>query len=431
MIRAWNIACMAVVGLRHAPLRATLTAMGVAIAAGAMLTMVGFATGIRRQAEAPFRTLDLFKNIEVRPLDASEADDPAPLDDDALRRMEELDGVEMVYPDIRIRGLTISYGEESVTSIALAAPQEAMSLGTAEEMLVAGRFFREGEREAVLGNRLARELGFAAPADALQATITIEAAGLAATDTTTFTFREDRIEVTVVGVFETPALMPRRAQRMVLLPVELMKAIPRLPDDAALDLLKAGRSATELGYRSATVRVRNPSDLMAVEAEVARMGFHTRTIAGRFEEIRMFLVFLEVLLGAVGTVALVVAALGIVNTLLMSVAERYQEIGIYKAVGASQGDLAVLFLTEAGLLGMLGGLAGLAIGWGGAQGIELAVNLYAQRQGVEGHIDLFGFPGWLLAAVLVFSTGVSIVAGIYPALRAARIDPIRVLRREW
>lgn len=430
-MRAWNIACMAVVGLRHAPLRATLTAMGVAIAAGAMLTMVGFATGIRRQAEAPFRTLDLFKNIEVRPLDPSEADDSVPLDDDALRRMEQLGGVEMVYPDIRIRGLTISYGEQSVTSIALAAPQEAMSLGTAEDMLVAGRFFREGEREAVLGGRLARELGFAAPADALQATITIEAAGLAATDTTTFTFREERIEVTVVGVFETPALMPGRVQRMALLPVELMKAIPRVPDGAALDLLKAGRSATELGYRSATVRVRSPSDLMAVEAEVARMGFHTRTIAGRFEEIRMFLVFLEVLLGAVGTVALVVAALGIVNTLLMSVAERYQEIGIYKAVGASQGDLAVLFLTEAGLLGMLGGLAGLAIGWGGAQGIELAVNLYAQRQGVEGHLDLFGFPGWLLAAVLLFSTGVSIVAGIYPALRAARIDPIRVLRREW
>ncbi len=430
-MRAWNIARMAVVGLRHAPLRATLTAMGVAIAAGALLTMVGFATGIRRQAEAPFRTLDLFKNIEVRPLDTSEATDPAALDDDALRRMEAIDGVEMVYPDIRIRGLTISYGEQSVTSIALAAPQEAMSLGTVEDMLVAGRFFREGQREAVLGSRLARELGFAAPADALQATIAIEAAGLAATDSTTFTFREERIEVTVVGVFETPPLMPGHAQRMVLLPVALMKTIPRLPDGSSLDLLKAGRSATELGYRSATVRVRRPSDLMPVEAEIGRMGFHTRTIAGRFEEIRMFLVFLEVLLAAVGTVALVVAALGIVNTLLMSVAERYQEIGIYKAIGASQGDLAVLFLTEAGLLGMLGGLAGLALGWGGAQGIELAVNIYAQGQGVQGHLDLFGFPAWLLIAVLLFSTGVSIVAGIYPALRAARIDPIRVLRREW
>ncbi len=430
-MRAWNIARMAVGGLRRAPLRAGLTAMGVAIAAGALLTMVGFATGLRRQAEAPFRALDLFKNIEVRPLETSESSNPAALDDDALRRMEEIAGVELVYPDIRLRGLTLSHAGHSAGGIAMAAPREALALGAAEDMLLAGRFFREHDREAVLGTRLARDLGFPNPAEALGATITIEAAGLAPTDATTFAFQHETIEVTVVGVFETPALMPGHAQRVALLPVELMKRMPRLPDGTTLDLLKAGKSATAVGYRRATVRVRNPSDLIPVEAAVGRLGFHTRTVAGRFEEIRMFLVFLEVILAAIGTVALVVAALGIVNTLLMSVTERYQEIGIYKALGASNGDLAVLFLTEAGLLGVLGGAAGLGLGWGFARGVETAVNIYARGQGVHGHLDLFGFPGWLLLAILLFSTLVSIVAGIYPALRAARIDPIRVLRREW
>ena len=229
----------------------------------------------------------------------------------------------------------------------------------------------------------------------------------------------------------TPPLMPGHTRRVVLLPVALMKTIPRLPDDSALDLLKAGTSATALGYRSATVRVRNPADLIPVESRIREMGFNTRTVAGRFEEIRLFLVFLEVLLAAVGTIALVVAALGIVNTLLMSVTERYQEIGIYKAVGASDGDLVVLFLTEAALLGALGGMTGLGLGWGAAQGIGAAVNLYAQRQGVQGHIQLFDFPWWLLGATLVFSVLMSVAAGLYPALRAARIDPIRVLRREW
>ena len=430
-MRAWNIARMAVGGLRRAPLRATLTALGVAIAAGALLTMVGFATGIRRQAEAPFRALDLFKNIEVRPHDTNDSADPAALDDEALRRMEAIAGVERVYPDIRVRGLSITRGEHSTTGIALAAPHDALTLGTAEDLLVAGRFFDPNSSQAVLGARLARELGFDEPAEALDVTVTIEAAGLTATDPTTFAFRQERIDVVVVGVFDTPPLMPGHARRVILLPVELMKAIPRLPDGTTLDLLRAGKSATDVGYRGATVRVRNPSDLIPVETQIRRMGFHTRTVAGRFEEVRMFLVFLEVLLAAVGTVALAVAALGIVNTLLMSVTERYQEIGIYKAVGASNGDLAVMFLTEAGLLGALGGLAGLILGWGFARVIEWAVNLYAQGQGVQGHLALFDFPWWLLGAILLFSTVVSILAGIYPAMRAARVDPIRVLRREW
>ena len=110
------------------------------------------------------------------------------------------------------------------------------------------------------------------------------------------------------------------------------------------------------------VRVREPADLAAVEEQIKNMGFQTSTMLSHFKEMRTFLIFLQVLLGAVGTVALVVAALGIVNTLLMAVLERYQEIGICKAIGASDGDILVLFLTEAGMLGLLGGLGGLLLG---------------------------------------------------------------------
>ncbi len=430
-MRAWHVARMAVGGLRRAPLRATLTAMGVAIAAGALLTMIGFATGVRRQAEAPFRALDLFKNIEVKPQDAGESEEPIVLDDAALKRMEAIAGVDLVYPDIRIRGITVVHGDRSETGIAMAAPREAVTLAATEALIVAGRFLDDDAREVVIGAKLATELGFATPAESLGATIRVEAAGLAATDGATFAFREAKIDVVVVGVFKTPPLMPGRAQRAIFLPVEVMKEIPRLPDDGMLDFLKAGKSAEDVGYRRVTVRVRDPADLIPVEQEIRAMGFHTRTIASRFQEVRGFFVFLETLLGAIGTVALVVAALGIVNTLLMSVAERYQEIGIYKAVGASNVDLVVMFLTEAGLLGLLGGVTGLGLGWGFARVVELVVNFYAQGQGVQDRLTLFEFPWWLLLTIPVFSTLVSIVAGIYPARRAAGVDPIRVLRREW
>jgi len=138
---------------------------------------------------------------------------------------------------------------------------------------------------------------------------------------------------------------------------------------------------------------------------------------------------LQVLLAAIGTVGLVVAALGIVNTLLMAVLERYQEIGICKALGASDGDLVVLFLTEAGIIGLLGGLGGLLRGGAVSYGLEVAINAYARAQGVTSPLDVFAFPLWLLATTMIFAIVMSVLAGVYPALRAARVDPIRALRR--
>jgi putative ABC transport system permease protein len=178
------------------------------------------------------------------------------------------------------------------------------------------------------------------------------------------------------------------------------------------------------------VRVEHHSQVAPVEEAIEGMGFKTRSFLSRLEEMRAFFVFLDVLLASVGTVALVVAGLGIVNTLLMSVLERYQEIGIAKAIGASDGDLLVLFLTEAGVIGLLGGFGGLVLGRFVSCIIEMGVNAYARTQEVTVDLDLFAFPLWLLAATVLFSIVISVLAGVYPAVRAARVDPIRALRRE-
>ena len=128
------------------------------------------------------------------------------------------------------------------------------------------------------------------------------------------------------------------------------------------------------------MRVERPTDLVKVEKRLKEMGLGARTSIERLEEMRKFFVFLDVLLAAVGTVALVVAALGIINTLLMAVLERYQEIGTYKAIGAADGDIVVLFLTEAILLGLAGGRPG---GSAARFRRSSAVNIYARGQGVE------------------------------------------------
>ena len=198
--------------------------------------------------------------------------------------------------------------------------------------------------------------------------------------------------------------------------------------ESALSIVEAGGDLKSAGYGSATVRVRDPKDLDAVEKRIKAMGFHTKTMLSRLQDMRRFFLAIQVLLSVVGAIALTIAALGIANTLLMAVLERFGEIGLCKAIGASDGDLFVLFLTEAGIIGLLGGLTGIALGWLISCGMEAAATAYANSQGVSGQLDLFAFPLWLLAASLAFSIVVSVVAGIYPALRAVRVDPIRALR---
>jgi putative ABC transport system permease protein len=137
---------------------------------------------------------------------------------------------------------------------------------------------------------------------------------------------------------------------------------------------------------------------------------------------------MEVLLASVGTVGLVVAGLGIMNTLLMTVMERTQEIGICKAIGASDGDIRVLFLTEAAVLGLAGGLGGLALARVVCWILQWGIHQYAAHQGVEGPVEAFRFPAWLLVGAVTYAVAISVLSGFYPASRAARIDPIKALR---
>jgi ABC-type antimicrobial peptide transport system permease subunit len=159
------------------------------------------------------------------------------------------------------------------------------------------------------------------------------------------------------------------------------------------------------------------------------MGFKTRTLLSRLQGMRTFFLFIDILLAAVGTVALVVAGLGIVNVLLISVLERTQEIGICKAIGASRGDVVVLFLTEAGIIGFIGGLCGLLLGRGIAWVLEAAANAFARSHGVTADLEIFSLPLWLLITSVAFACVVSVVAGFYPAVRASRVDPIEALRQ--
>ena len=134
-------------------------------------------------------------------------------------------------------------------------------------------------------------------------------------------------------------------------------------------------------------------------------------------------------LGIIGLIALITASLGIVNTMVMSIIERKREIGLLKSLGADERDIRILFLFESGVIGALGAATGIIFGWLITRLASLVARAIMARQGLD-EMELFDLPGWLVLTAFLFGLIVSLLAGFYPAARAARVDPVEALRNE-
>jgi putative ABC transport system permease protein len=115
--------------------------------------------------------------------------------------------------------------------------------------------------------------------------------------------------------------------------------------------------------------------------------------------------------------------------MVMSILERTREIGIMKAIGGSDADIRRIFLVEASGIGLLGGVVGVLLGWVVGRAVNFGANIYIQNQGGTPG-NLFSLPFWLIGGAIGFSWLVSLIAGSYPARRAAKLDPIQALRHD-
>ena len=185
------------------------------------------------------------------------------------------------------------------------------------------------------------------------------------------------------------------------------------------------------GYSSVIVHTETLNDATRVAKEIEDgMGFSAATLQLFLDQVNRIFSILQVMLSSVGLLALLVASIGIVNTMIMAIYERTREIGILKALGASNSDVLKTFVVEAGLIGLLGGIVGLLGGWGLGLVLNEVIREYFRQQQVP-VTDPFFVVTWDLAlGSLIFAALVGVAAGLYPALRAARLDPLAALRHE-
>jgi putative ABC transport system permease protein len=230
----------------------------------------------------------------------------------------------------------------------------------------------------------------------------------------------------IVGIIaDDPDTLRGMGRARAFIPLDFAQGLQiMMPSDLRDSDGLGGRTYTQI-----SVRVQNSRDVPRVEDAIHRMGFGAFSVLDASRNLQRFFTVLDLFLCIFGSLALAVASLGIVNTLVMAILERRREIGILKALGASDSDVKMLFFAEAGAMGIAGGLLGVGLGWMIGKVINTATNIYLHRQSLPSE-TFWSVPWWLVLGALGFSLVVSLVSGLYPAARAARLDPVKALRYE-
>ena len=186
-------------------------------------------------------------------------------------------------------------------------------------------------------------------------------------------------------------------------------------------------SSFNLPYSTIKVVVKNDKDLEDVKAVIAGLGFSVSSIADTVDQANKIFNILKIILAFFGIAALIVAIVGMVNTMTIALLERTNEIGVMKIFGIRERDVQKLFMIEATAIGFLGGVSGLAMGFAFSQIFNLSILFLANALGGKS-VNLFYYPPWFIIAIIVFASLVGLVTGFFPSRRAARLDPLAALR---
>jgi putative ABC transport system permease protein len=455
--------------LREAVLRNSLTTLGIAVGIASLVAMLSLGVGLQELASTRLSRSGLFDAVFVttqanmrafggppRPLAERSSTQPArKLDEDARKELAAVKNVVEVYPEVRFPTEVQFEGKPYMTTVA-GIPASARSDGAFDEMK--GTFFSGPEaNEAILQIEFARDLSKQtdsligkdlvlryAEKEPLPLDVSAESAinrpamnRAAANDSAAaegpasggFSLVPREMKLRIIGVVETePATgFGGFGRGRLLIPLQIAQNL-RIAQPTDMREMLRGNTGKPT-YESLTVRVSSPKAVQSVEDTIKGMGFGTFSILDATKNMMLFFTVFDSLLLIFGSLALTVASLGIVNTLAMAILERRREIGILKALGAADRDVRRLFFVEAGAMGLLGGVLGVVMGWLIGRALTIGTNVYLKRQELP-PIDISSIHWWMVALAIGVSFIVSLAAGMYPASRAARLNPVEALRYE-
>jgi putative ABC transport system permease protein len=473
-MKTFDLLDLAVRNIRESMLRNVLTTVGIGVGVASLVSMLSLGIGLQELASSRMNQSGLFDTVMVTskrgqqldrrpgpPLGGeveSEPEDAPVLDEAARRELAGIPEVLEVYPEIRFaaeaqfEGKTFRRAVLSVPSSARETESFRGVHGTffsseiAPEALLQDNFAAELLGWKPRGRGMQREAGKPPVSEIRQQlvgkTLRLRFAERVAGDAAAapdavpaglyggYAVAWRELDVKIVGIVERDPQQlpgPGGGPSGVMLPLRFAEGLHAMDAAEMRDSLRGAVGGKT--YTMLTVKLRNASTVAAVQDRIKALGFNAFSIVDATSALRTVFLVMDSFLGAFGSLALTVASIGIVNTLVMAILERRREIGTMKALGASDSDIRLLFFAEAGALGAVGGAMGVTLGWLIGRAINFGVNVFISRQGLPPQ-EIWYVPWWLVAGAILFSIGTSLLAGWYPAAKASKLDPIQALRYE-
>lgn len=372
-------------------------------------------------------TLDPFGDVQEVNATASK------LDDTTIAKLIAIPHVQSAYPSTHI--WEISSTLLSGTSKQFVSQTNGIPSDATLPLKVGARFTSNSDEGVViLGYAYAKAFGYGdTPAELIGKTVQLTTQkgyrGLGAKipnaqateqDTTAFNQTQTTLSAKIVGVTDIGP-----DQNAMFIPLGWAHAIRTAQYNEGGTLKTVDQLAND-GYTAIHVNADTTSNVKSISSAIGRLGYGQISTLSQVERLQQFSTTMWVILGAVAVIAIVAAALGVVNTMLMSVSEQRYVIGVWRACGARKSFIVRLFLAEAGLLGFIGGALGAGIGVFISQFVNDYVNTLLLSQGLM-LTNIATVPLWLVVGTVAMTTLFGILAGLYPAYKAARQDPSRAL----
>lgn len=382
---------------RTRPARTWLTILGISVGISAVLFLVSLGYGLQNLILEKIVFNQALLSLTITP-----ANELIIFNNEALEELEKIAKVADIAPETSFTGQVIIdelHGTADVKGV------DARYFGYAGIITRAGQLFDEKETDkVVISDAVLKLWGLRDDKDVIGKQIHIQVLPARSVSTSTPLMLELSHLYTIKGVVNDPQ------SSYVYIPLsELAKDI------------EVAR------YDQARVRVESSNDIEPVKELMINKGYQVASLSETVEQANKIFQVIQIVLGLFGAVALVVSSIGMFNTMTVTLLERTNEIGIMRAIGATKSSLKNMFLFESLIIGFLGGVVGEAIGIFMAGIFNFGVNSLATRFG-GATANLFSFPSWFLGGIIILSMIIGFLSGIFPARRAANLEPLEALR---